>query len=385
MAVLTIFNHGTGVDSSQKNHNITKLFQGAKEAMGPEYVLCLYGVGSGAQAKAQPIGGQTATKIGGNFFGMGTDALIQQATRWVKERERLGITVELINICGYSRGGASCFKQANQFWREGVKAPVRIFALDPVPGCMGRLNSHMYVDLELNDTANNVVELMIMLAECERRKTFQPVLDRSVIRGDKPDTFRWDSMPGNHCGIVEQQADVDSPFLVFDIVKKFLNRTHPTVMGGREATKFDDPSLMGDEEILGRYSKVMLEFDEYVKMGQGIVNKLMGGGLHKNRAPREKTGDGQGPAQNKNWTRGQTVSLISPKAGKSTRFFANRHHRDLFRQRYAAGFEALEKIELGGRGDLLQEAKNAIDVPTSQWGSYLQQHLNKYFQIIEKG
>ena len=93
---------------------------------------------------------------------------------------------------GHSRGGASCFKQANRLYRAGLRYPVRIFAMDPVPGCMGKLNSHMYVDLELNDHSNNVVEVMIMLAECERRKTFQPVLVRPVIRGDKPDTFRWE-------------------------------------------------------------------------------------------------------------------------------------------------------------------------------------------------
>src|SRR5262249_23252607 len=152
----------------------------------------------------------------------------------------------------------------NCLYRAGLKYPVRIFAIDPVPGCMGKLNSHMYVDLELHDRTNNVVEVMIMLAECERRKTFQPVLVRPVIRGDKPDTFRWDSMPANHCGIVEQHTDVDSPFLVYDIAKRFLNRTHPTVLGGREATRFSDKSEMPQEEMLGRYSKIMLEFDQYI-------------------------------------------------------------------------------------------------------------------------
>ena len=90
-----------------------------------------------------------------------------------------------------------------------------------------------------------------------------------------------------------------------------------------------------------------------------------------NRAPREMTGNAQTIFAKTNWHRGQTVALVSQKFGKSTRFFANRHHRELFRQWYSVGSDALAQIEMGGRGQLLQEAKAAIVVPTGQWWSYV--------------
>jgi hypothetical protein len=81
-------------------------------------------------------------------------------------------------------------------------------------------------------------------------------------------------------------------------------------LGGAEATKFKDV-MMSEDEILGRYSKVMLEFDDYIKMGQGVVNSIMGGGLTKPRVVREKTENKKTAFAKSNWHGGQNVLLVS--------------------------------------------------------------------------
>ena len=185
--------------------------------------------------------------------------------------------IELVNMCGWSRGAVTCFKIANLMYHKasfGVKKlPVRIFAIDPVPGSAWLPNNHMYKDIDLNP---NVVECTIILAETEKRKLFEPILDPVFFDQNKPTTYLWDKMPGNHSGILTEKPEQgDVAVVVRDMAKRFLYQPHPSLGLPSPATRFGSEVFLTDDQILARYSKAMLEFDEYVKMGGGKMNTLL--------------------------------------------------------------------------------------------------------------
>ena len=386
MAFLTIYNHGTGVDQNVKHHNITKLFKETATMVG-DNVFVTQGVGSTYRIKRSvPIVGNLAALIGGNLFGYANDSAVGAALQWVMERHQaLNGDVTGINICGYSRGGATCFKQANLLSKNtnpAIRAiPVSIFAIDPVPGCMGKLNSHMYRDLEIE---NNVDQIFVVLAECERRKTFRPVLHSEIVQG-KGGKFLYDTMPGNHCGIVEQKAEGepggDSPRLVYDLAKHHL---------GRWGTEFsENVNNMTDQERLGRYARVMLQFDEYIAMGQKKMERLMGG-MTTDRIPRQQKGTGSFFYKN-NWhgSKDPSVRIHTSRTGQTSRYFANNQHKELFRQQFPGAGAILTSME---RGNFSNSHKlHSLQSPEVQslnpffnsgpWGQLASEHFNRYLHM----
>jgi hypothetical protein len=396
MAVFTIFNHGTDVDHNQKNHNITMLYKSVLRQTGDGSVMYTDGVGSKQSVKDDFLSlnnSGLAAAVGGVTFGYGIDRAVSSALEWVAKRKPV---IDLLNICGYSRGAVASFKQAAAMFKRKAleldQIPVRIFAIDPVPGCMGKLNSHVYRDIELN---SNVKECMIILAENERRKIFRPALPPVLDQANT--ALRCDSMPGNHKGIVEQDADVDAPLLIYDLARNFLNWPNQTFFP-RPATKFcmtDNP--MGEDEILGRYSKIMLGFDEYIKMGQvlknwkkgGLENLISSGGFTKNRVVRMKTENKNTGFAKDDWHAG-TVTLSCSKGGVTKkRFFANQHHRDIFRKRLLGASLILEPLEQQNYSNIsaisVVRVFNAVATLRSEWATYVHEHVDKFFGFYRVG
>jgi hypothetical protein len=291
-------------------------------------------------------------------------------------------------MCGWSRGGVTCFKIANRLYHKASYAvkqiPVRIFAIDPVPGSAGVLNNHMYKHIDLNP---NVKECTIILAETEKRGLFQPVLDPIFFDITRPETYLWDKMPGNHSGVLTENPEHgDAAVIVRDMAKRFLYEPHPSLGLPTPATRFGNEAFLTADEILTRYSKVMLEFEAYVKMGQGFGN-LAQGGFGDTRKVLSMTD--KKALMSKNRWQGSGVKF-APKSGKQTRFFANNHHAELFRTRYPLVCEALRNAEKTETQYL-----DWLNIPNSPFGRQfvrllshatkmmppVAEHLMKYFGL----
>jgi hypothetical protein len=394
MAVLTIFNHGTGNDHHFENHDITLLYKSAL-ARAENHVMYTDGVGSDQSMVDDALSlnhSGLAAKIGGITVGYGMSRNVSAAVDWVAERQKNYKDVNLVNICGYSRGAVASFKQANAMSKHDdlKKIPVRIFAIDPVPGCMGQLNSHVYKNIELEA---NVKECTVILAENERRKIFRPVLHAAVL--DQTATMRWDRMPGNHKGIVEQEANVDAPLLIYDLARNFLEGRDSTIWTGTATYFRRDDWPMSEDEILGRYSKIMLEFEVYYKMGQGVDNVITGRALTMDRVVLQKRKDPI-PTRiaKKNWSGkggNDAVILKSSKGGiNATRFFANNHHRAIFQKKYLGTYQILSNFEMNGNPyDTAQESREARETIRQAlsrfdpaWVRYVNDHIAKFLGLF---
>ena len=361
MNALTIYNHGTDTDQSNDDNLITLLHNTTAGIVNADWAMVTNGVGS--RLKVRQASGLKKVKeaVGGGLFGAGIDDNVVEAAEWAEDRlmSHQG-NVDVINMCGYSRGGVTCFKIANYLWRKGSPAirhiPVRIFAIDPVPGCCTFINSHMYKHIELT---HNVKECKVILAENERRKTFRPVLDVKFFDNSHPETYLWDTMPGNHIGIVQRTATAgDSERLVHDMAKRFLRKPHHSLgLGAGDATVFMDGRCMTKGEILGRYSTIMVEYRKYAKSGQGTVNAMMGGfgsptdtsggfgGLARDRNVRVKT-ESNSLRANHNY-HGTGPVLKAKNVGAATAFFINNDHKTRFEAMLPATYQTLLMAERG--------------------------------------
>ncbi len=103
-----------------------------------------------------------------------------------------------VNLVGWSRGGISCHMLANAMAQdpELKDVPVRIFAIDPVPG-VGNLQAHR------TQLAGNVREYVGFFSRDERSKGFA-----CVIPGTDPSTrIHVFPLPGRHATLVGNASE----------------------------------------------------------------------------------------------------------------------------------------------------------------------------------
>ena len=151
----------------------------------------------------------------GSAFGVGVDENVEAVVYELQNTHseawlRKDLT---INMCGWSRGAVTCFKIANRLSKHkypGLRdVKIRIFAIDPVPGSDWFPNWHMWNGIELTD---NVDAVKAILAEYDRRRSFAPILNEKMHGSTKEKGFSYDTMPGNHSGIVEQKGEYKAAF-----------------------------------------------------------------------------------------------------------------------------------------------------------------------------
>ncbi|MBX9406528.1 hypothetical protein K5E40_12655 [Pseudomonas baetica] len=120
----------------------------------------------------------------------------------IKTYRKDGVIPTQVNLVGWSRGGVSCHMLANALYADDAlkNIPVKIFAIDPVPG-IGNFQEHR---VKLNA---NVKEYVGFYARNERSKGFSCVIPQTAT-GTKTSVF---PMPGRHATLVgNAAADGDS-------------------------------------------------------------------------------------------------------------------------------------------------------------------------------
>ncbi len=407
MTVLTVYNHGTTVDSTCAPHTITKLSQNTSSDH-----LVTQGVGSeGKEGKGLK---HALARAAGSMFGTGTDDNVAEAVNWIMYKWTHGARASVINLVGFSRGAVACFKQANWLWRKAAAhghkglefVPVRIFAIDPVPGCGGQPNAHMYKHIELSP---NMAEVRIVVAEHERRATFRPAIDEAILSQPSA-THSYITIPGNHAGIVMDTAvQNDSAKIVRAAAKKFLQKSK-SVKPGQQLTTFQDASyLMDGDEILGRYAKIMLTFDDYYHMGNRLAatpgptkhqpgpveNVLSSPTFDEGRQIQTQKANANVltrtlGGEHEQWKTGKTIGL--KRFGHPTRFFANEDHKKHFRKKYPGDSAVLEQLEVLGQSpqqnaqmiDLLARRLNLVG-GFDKWGMKINEHIQAFKRIVTGG
>jgi hypothetical protein len=200
--------------------------------------------------------------------------------------------------------------------------PIRIFAIDPVPGSAGAANWHMWSGI---DKTHNIKSYQIVIAQNETRRTFAPVLPPKLPGGLT--NRHLVLMPGNHSGIVEPMGAFKQPsMIVKDLAKRFLmSRAHKQYGKAdhrpRGCTEFAERSLLTPNEVLELYSEIRNDFRRIRKTAQRDTSNFYGLQMFgARRAVR---------TQDKAGGRHATAPKISRRLQG---YFVNTYHADLFKQ-----------------------------------------------------
>ena len=349
---ITILNHGT-MNSSGDDLVISRLKHHMVGLRGGTWMLNT-GVGTFAQAMDRKyLPGWNA--LGGTFWAKGINKNVDDSVAFVKAHcARHGAGMVQVNMAGHSRGSMTALKIAHALQTDDDTkgCDVNLFLIDPVPGNLGWVNSGMYKDIAI---AGNVKHAYMILAESERRNAFRPYVDKAFLY-DMP-THRMDTVPGNHGGINELDADGhhESADVVLHHAVKFLFEHGTDFNNGGQA-------LRSTAQLLELYATIMLTFQKYKKQGHASKNlmyELIGGVATGDRTVQvhnanKKAGWANVPGLEKNKFDGKAMrgmrQHVPSLAGlsKESRFFANHDHKTLFRAAFPSASAFIEKLEMGG-------------------------------------
>ncbi len=249
---LTIFNHGTG-GSSMKSASSRELinlignqFLGPKEitegvdSIGdPDRVH--YYIDDKNRLQKVRLGKNTqGQRLWNSLKGIGmqnnVDNLLVKL-RWLKSNNRLP---QVINMTGWSRGGATSIRQANAIAREFPSVKINIFAIDPVGGF---LKNFSYDNHHLPPA---VKSFTATLAENEKRLAFAPV-DKSFLTHTNETNVKFLTFPGIHRDLAK--FDNDSGIVNADLMLRFLQQ-HGSIDKNSELFK---AYTMAEHEKIDRY------------------------------------------------------------------------------------------------------------------------------------
>lgn len=301
----TVFNCGTGYNRS-KNDIIAQL----NREMISEHMIT-DGPGSGGMTPSWAGGGHNpggTTTVGGLLGGTGVDANVNLVCSEIRRRKSEMHQNLVVNMCGWSRGGVTCFKIANALSQgDTAGIPINIFAIDPVPGGSS-LNNHMWQSISMTP---NIKMCHVVFSQHDRRGLFSPYYP--PVEGPFTDI---DIMPGDHSTVAEKKAGREEVYyLVKDLAKRFL-----IARGGF----FKDSSRLSASEILEYYAKVATHFDDYSRLASGVSKwaKFRGTYDELERTIRDVSG--------------RKIAQMRPiyAPGKQTSFFINGHHRETCQQQY---------------------------------------------------
>ena len=214
--------------------------------------------------------------------------------------------------------------------------PIRIFAIDPVPGSAGFLGGHMWSHIELTP---NVKACQIVLSQHDLRRTFSPVLPPAFNTADNTSPIVV-VMPGNHSSIVEPHGcRHEAPRLVFDMAKRFLMQgTHKRYLrqandtGG--GTTIRNDGLLSSTEILNEYARMASKFERYRKESRsdGMMNKF---GIRKKEPRLIRSQDRTGSVH------ASTPTLERKRPAGA--FFVNIDHEAVFQDEYRQLYKELKR------------------------------------------
>jgi hypothetical protein len=303
----------------------------------------------------------------GIFFGKGVEHNKKECVRKLEEKHQ-NDGVSRVDLVGFSRGAVTCFKIAHALNDGPLRdVPVRLFAVDPVPGTSGIGNSHCWKAIKLMP---NVKACKVVYAEHERRTLFRPVLVHGVNAGNN---YEEDTMPGNHGGVADCRAEENEKSLAARLV---LSQALEFFADG--GTQFRGGMARDPLEDLVRYGKLMLCLGLYEEMG--TLNKgwgenaskgvqfggtILGGNAHGDRTMAAKRGSfstlnvkqkvkavwdfALGNAEKDKFDfdkqkMSERFKLLPP----GSRFYCNKDHRDLFGTHFPRLAQWLGEIEVEG-------------------------------------
>lgn len=347
MAILTIYNHGTGGASTKETSKkeIVNLFgNGAKGREGIDYMIT-EGVGKkGSPEKSLMVesihGGNYANimhkvettpsknrvrdnlnaAVGNSGFksrvvkklgndkvlqasGIGVDENVVSMLNAITALVRVGEKPQAINMMGWSRGAVTCIRIAyflylNPDLRD---IPVNIFAVDPVAG-QGHNN-----EVDAYTINSNVKNYIATLAVNEDRGGFAPIgMQRLNFLSDETQRAIL-PLPGIHSDTAKFSSS--SGILTFNLCARFLEYHGTDLHNGLKAAyRLDDMKALKEYDKLLQGNKA-----SKVKAGQGWFAKKTQGGAVKR--------------------------TISTNFDVKSQFFINAHHKVLFRTLFRVTYE----------------------------------------------
>jgi hypothetical protein len=372
--VLTVLNQGTDNNSSNKGLVVTNLQKWMGGAEDQDWMITQ---GVGSKLNNTEIAHNWFTDIvdygAGVGAGYGITANVNAAIAFIQRCVLRGNAPSTItvNMAGHSRGSVTCFKQATAIRKRiSEQIKINIFAIDPVPGNLGVINSAVYKGIKHTDSIKHCT---MFLAEHERRDAFRPVVDSKFLVPNSP-SHTWDTMPGNHAGIVNMHGPNNgSARLLFELACQFLH-IHGTVFNNPN----NEDRVTSNRDKCEVYSHTMLNLAAYKRQGEddygseeehvpnyrgvaqgfGMANNSIvfaGGTSGKHRQFQTREGSTSQKAykhvssvpfteKKKYFGHSLTKKFVHLTCGR--RFFANNHHRELFQIAYPITASYVVQLEI---------------------------------------
>jgi len=315
MAVLTIFNHGTGFGRAKgvqrdelvawMHENITgsEVRVVNDRVVGQDFIVndgpgsgtnragvhnpftgvgkshegFKYGKGRDRRSSfANSFAGQTATpsNMSGNISGAGWDDVVARSVFLATSLIEGGRDIQTVNLCGWSRGAVVCIRIANKFYELfGDRIRINIFGVDPVAGMKNGVNM---VDTRI--LPPNIDYACFVLSMHERRKTFKPQdLSRITVTDSTITRLTYLPMPGVHGHQVMAAQGLEDPaYATRSLCLGFL-RHFGSRFTGAPAPFYNTPRAM-----TLAYARMKTNIGVYkAHQTGGFKNRLIGGGLSR--------------------------------------------------------------------------------------------------------
>ena len=179
-----------------------------------------------------------------------------------------------INLVGWSRGGVSCHMMAHAMAHdpELKHVPIRILAIDPVPG-PGNFQLHR------TQLLSNVKEYVACYARDERSKGFACVIPEHTEH-TKVSIF---PMVGRHATLVGNGAIDGAEGRQRHLTPGIIVRHVAEVCLQRWGTDLSETLQLSQEEVQRRYQEIFGEDSDYIQMRNAVYTVFESIGANKER------------------------------------------------------------------------------------------------------
>lgn len=343
MAVLTIFNHGTGFNREKSETatevvgKLSQLIAGTEarhESINHADTFILNegpGATSGTTPMPSDVDWRTGTtkkrvKLPGfgtvrsksaNIYGSGWGKNVKRTMFLIDQLQEQGKNITIINMVGWSRGAVTSIRIANALQKEYPdQFAVNMFAVDPVAGLQAG-NS-----MEDTKTIPRMVKHYVaVLAMHETRKTFKPQDMSRVIVEDRDSTeMVYLPLPGQHNAQVTTKSNVNgSPEydITMSLAWAFLRNFGTTFTGPPPG------AIVTNADMCKKYAMCL---------------GAMGRRDYKTSSGLSKRVAGMGRFGQRSFVKKHLSSYVS---GGAESYWVNEHHRKCFQAAFPQTYNAV--------------------------------------------
>ena len=241
-------------------------------------------------------------------------------------------------MVGWSRGAVTCFMMANKLFDSQIMIPVRIFALDPVPGMTNFQDSRTTLPA-------TVCDITVVYARDEQSMGFDALVPKLV----GSTRARYHILPGKHATVAgNANADGDNGPYSPNLGAPGKIARHLAVSWLRDNNAAISSGSLGDFELLKLYNEILRDDKTYRAMKRFQPDSKILHSFDTDKKGNEARSYHDTPGKTYGSPFSTTADRISGLQGETEineqGDFVNSHHRELW-----ARSSAIKRHSIGVR------------------------------------